>query len=70
MSAAEQVRDIKNSKDAEQEIATVGEELAWLVNGTADDEGQKTKDKVTALLQRVGKAGAVNRKALEIWPNS
>jgi hypothetical protein len=65
ISAAEQVRDIKNGKDLEQEIATVAEEVAWLVHGTDDDEGQKTKDKATALLQRAGKAGAGNRKALE-----
>jgi len=66
LSAAEQVRDIKNGKDLEQEIATVAEEVAWLLHGTDDDEGQKTKDKVTALLQRAGKAGAAgNRKAVE-----
>jgi hypothetical protein len=66
ISSMEQVREIKSSKDLDQEIATVAEEVAWLLHGTDEAEGQKTKDKVTAMLQRAGKAGgAGNRKAME-----
>jgi hypothetical protein len=64
VSAQEQVREIKNAKDLENEIATVAEEVAFLVNGDDDEAAQKTKDKVTKLLQGAAKKRS-DRKALE-----
>jgi hypothetical protein len=70
VSAIEQVRDIKKSDEAEREIATVAEEVAWLLNGWDDDDAsQKTQAKVTTLLQGAAKhkgaAGASDRKHWE-----
>jgi hypothetical protein len=56
LSALEQVRELKNNKELEQEIASVAEEVTWLMHGLEEDEAsQNTKDKVTQLLERAGK---------------
>jgi len=67
--ALEQVRSLK-AAELEEEIASVAEEAAWLLDGLDTEEGDKTKDKVTALLKRASalKTDAVfnrQRKALE-----
>jgi len=55
LSAIQQVRQLKKEKEREEEIASVAEEVAWLVHGLDEDEAsQKIKEKVTELLQRVG----------------
>jgi hypothetical protein len=55
ISAIPQVRRLKKDKDREEEIASVAEEVAWLIHGLEEDEAsQKIKQKVTELLQRVG----------------
>src|SRR5262249_49362953 len=50
-SAFDSVRGLKD-KEREEEAGTVAEEVAWLVDGADGDESEKTKDQVTALLQR------------------
>jgi hypothetical protein len=70
VSALEVIRQLKNSKDKEREIASVTEEVRWLVHGLDENEAsQKTKEKVTNLLQRVGKKsdddGGNDPKSLE-----
>lgn len=70
VTAQEQVRQIKKSDDLTNEIATVAEEVAWLLHGWDDDEAsQKTKDKVTALLEgtanRPGGVSSAERKRWE-----
>jgi hypothetical protein len=49
--ALEQVRSLKG-KERDDEIATVADEAAWLLDGMDGEEGEKIKDKVTAMLKR------------------
>src|SRR5438132_67911 len=69
ISALDQVRNVKNSKDVEDEIASVAEEVGWLVNGYSD-EADKTKAKASTVLQKAAKLKndavfAGQRKTLE-----
>jgi hypothetical protein len=70
VTAMDQVRNLPSSKDADEEIATVAEEAAWLVHGDNDEEAQKTREKVAILLRKAGNfkdnaAFAAQRKVLE-----
>jgi hypothetical protein len=61
-SAVETVRTIKDAKERDEEIATVAEEVGWLLHGDDDAAAKPTREKVTKLLQRV--AGLRNDAAV------
>jgi hypothetical protein len=51
MDGVEQVRTLKE-KELETEIATLADELTWLIAGADADDSADTRDQVTAFLQR------------------
>jgi hypothetical protein len=51
LDGVEQVRTLKD-KELEAEIATLADEVTWLLGGADADESSDTRDKVTAFLQR------------------
>jgi hypothetical protein len=53
--AAETIRSLKSSKEMQDEIARVAEEVVWLLHGDDDEAGKKTSDQVKALLAKAGK---------------
>jgi hypothetical protein len=70
ITALDQVRKLSSSKEVEEEIATVTEEVGWLTSGDDDEAAQKVKQKATALLQKAARlkndaAFAGQRKSLE-----